>query len=160
MKKLLFLILAVPLLASAAPESRVERFNKANEGTYFGNREHVNPTSRELREISKDQGMPLNTRKGFPVLRGPSDPAPGAGKVPEGAPDEVPPAVSYRTLGDAAKAGVDPLSRIKPMASTARVEAAEGARDIYYWIGGIAAFVILGGLGFVFALRTPKIRED
>lgn len=80
--------------------------------------------------------------------------------APEATPGEVVPAVSYRTMGDAAKAGIDPLSLVKPVVSTARVEAADGSRDLYYWIGGIAAFVILGGLGFVFALRTPKIRED
>lgn len=187
MKNYYFLLLAVPLFAQAAPEprptpapaaapvaraapeprstpaSRVARFDKAHEGSFLGDRERVNPTSNELRELSKEQGIPVNTRKGFPVLREGFDPASQGVSAESGMEEGIASIVvapSYRTLGDAAKAGVDPLSLVKPMTSTAAVQEGEGANDIYYWVGGIGAFIILGGLGFVFALRTPKLRED
>jgi hypothetical protein len=173
MKKLLFLLVAVPLLAFGAKESGVQRFDKANEGAYFGDRDRINPSSRELREISKSQGMPsLTNKKGFPVLPRnaptfaestgaavlPASPAASAASAPPVV--SAGPAPSYRTLGDAAKAGVDPLNLVKPSASKATVPGDDGKSDLYYYVGGILGFILLGGLGFLLSLRTPRLREN
>jgi hypothetical protein len=163
MKKLLFLLAVLPVLALAANESGVKRFDRANEGAYFGGRERVNPTSRELREMSQEQGMPVyKSNKNFPVSPRGGIPSNNSGNAEPSAPEQGPVVIarSYRTLGEAAKDGVDPLYLIKPMASAAPVAADEGRYDLYYYIGGILGFVVLAGLGFIFSLRTPKLRED
>jgi hypothetical protein len=164
MKKLILILAAIPLMASAATESGAKRFDRANEGSYFGDRERINPTSRELREISQEQGMPLYAnKKGFPQLPSsmPGQQRPNGSEGEAPATPEVAVAQSYRTLGDAAKAGVDPLNMVKPMASKATVlQSDEGKYDIYYYVGGVLGFIVLAGLGFIFSLRTPKIREN
>jgi hypothetical protein len=164
MKKILILLAAVPLVALAANESGVKRFDRANEGAYFGDRERINPTSRELRELSKEQGMPVfKSSKNFPVLPEGISPERDDAAGNPNSPQERPPVViakSYRTMGDAAQAGVDPLQLIKPMTSTATVVQEEGKYDLYYYAGGILGFVILAGLGFLFSLRTPNLREE
>jgi hypothetical protein len=163
MKKFLILLAIMPALAVANPENGVQRFDKANEGAYFGGRERINPTSRELRSISRDQGVPISKKRGgFPLAaQGTVDLEPAdAAETPVNSALSAPPAPSYRTLGDAAKAGVDPLSLVKPRTPTAPTEPEDGKYDTLYWAGGILGFILVGGLFFLFSLRTPQLREN
>lgn len=158
MKKILLLLTLFPAIATAV-ETGAQRFDRANEGKYFGNRERINPTSIELREVAKEQGVPLMKKGGFPVApRGVPEYDPGAAMTPSDALREVPPTASYRTMGDAAKAGVDPLSLVKTMDSKAPVDSDDDKYELYYWIGGIGGFVVLAGIGFILSQRTPRLR--
>lgn len=164
MKKILLLLVTAPLLAFAAQGSGVQRFDKAHEGEYLGNRERINPTSSELRAISKEQGMPPPmVKRGFPLMPSTTQNAPenvAAPASPALYGSQVAPAPSYRTMGDAAKAGVDPLNRV--VLPTTRAAAVEdvGKSDLYYYVSGILGFIVLGGIGFLFSVRTPKLREN
>lgn len=155
MKKLLFLLLCLPLTALAAPTNTVKQFDKASEDFLLAKREHINPTASELKAIAKSEGIPLNNQKGFPVLKGTGEAAPrlspGAGLVE--------PAKSYRTLGDAAKAGVDPLNLIKPMASSAAVPQSETRNAVYYYIGGFLLFSLLLGVGYLATKKDPDEKD-
>lgn len=68
-------------------------------------------------------------------------------------------APSYRTLGDAAKAGVDPLNFLQTMSSKTPTGEPENPYASYYWIAAIAAFFILAIGGFIYASRTPDAPE-
>jgi hypothetical protein len=169
MKKLLFLLAVLPALALAQsrPENgtqRVEngahRFDKANEGAYFGGKERINPTSRDLRATAIEQGVPISKKRGFPLAAAGTVTLGGAVDGDAEAAPVGTPAPSYRTLGDAAKAGVDPLSLVKPMVSAATEPAEDGKYDLLYWAGGILGFIVIGGLFFLISLRTPRLRED
>lgn len=68
-------------------------------------------------------------------------------------------APSYRTLGDAAKAGVDPLNQLQSMPGASTSSETENPYEAYYWAAALIAFVILAVGGFIYASRTPNAPE-
>ena len=152
-KSLLLLCLLTPLLAHSelAPTKQARDFDrKAEDYLYGGNA--INPTTNKLRELARAQGT-LRDKDGKLV------PPPAA--VPaQNQPIDVPPAPSYRTLGDAAKAGVDPLNLVKPMSSRAAIPASQGRFGIWHYAGAFGLFALIAAIIFFVSSRGFGKRED
>ena len=165
MRKLLLVLAVLPLFANAGTESGVRRFDRANEELLLSQREHLNYTARELKEVAKSQGNFPQTKRGFPMLSygavsSGNEQEPYSAKSPLTASGT--PAPSYRTMGDAAQAGVDPLRLVSPTVPNSKVEARipEMNFEMWYYAGGLGLFIVIGGAGVLLSMRTPGQRES
>lgn len=154
MKKTIFIIAALlPALAFAAKESAVKRFDRQHEDFLFADKERPNPTTNEMLEMAREQGT--LTKHAASNQGKPAPTAVGIGNRPV----EGTPAPAYRTMGEAAKAGIDPLKLIKPMESKAPVPEAN-KNEIWFYAGGFTLFAFLGFLGFMLVNRNRGLRES
>ena len=153
-KTLLLLLLSAPLLACAANDARVRNFDRNAEDFLFGRKDRVNLTTNELNDLARKQGT-LKDSKGKLI-----PPAQVVKEVPlKNRPGEVPPAPSYRTMADAAKAGLDPLNLVKPMESHAAVPDSGGDRELLVYGGGFGLFLLASVGIFFVSSRGMKKRE-
>lgn len=113
-------------------------------GGSFVNRQPINLPLAELERMAKEQ----RTDKSGNAERTTSPYSRSALR-------NAPPAPSYRTLGDAAKAGVDPLNYLQSMSAVRPTDEAANPYESYYWAAAIAAFFVLAVSGFIYASRTP-----
>lgn len=152
-KPLLLICLLTPLLAHSelAPTKQARDFDrKAEDFLYGGNA--INPTTNKMREWARAQGT-LRDKDGKLV--------PPPAQVPvENQPVDVPPAPAYRTMGDAARAGVDPLNLVTPMTSRAAIPGSQMRLGAWHYVGAFGLFALIAAVIFFVSSRGTGKRED
>lgn len=153
-KSLLLICLLTPLLAHSelAPTKQARDFDRKAEDFLYGSRNPINPTTNKMREWARAQGT-LRDKDGKLV-------PPPAQAPAENQPVDVPPAPSYRTMSDAAKAGVDPLNLVKPMTSKAAIPGSQGRFGLWHYVGAFGLFALIAAAIFIVSSRGLGKRAD
>jgi hypothetical protein len=146
MIKKLLLLATLPLLMAAAAEPPPPQRELL--GGSFVNRHPINLPLPDLKRMAKEQ----NTDTSHSAED-------EANPYSRSTLRNVAAAPSYRTLGDAAKAGVDPLNFLQTMQAAAPTGESENPYEMYYWAAALAAFVLLAVGGFIYVSRTPNAPE-